>query len=288
MEADDIRSIGVIGAGNMGQQIALLCALGGYKVTCQDISEAQLGKAASFAGKYLSERVAKGKLTEEETNKAQANLFYTISLEEAVKEADFVIEAAAEKLDIKREIFKKLDRICPDHTIIVTNSSYILSSEIAGVTKRSKQICNMHFFNPALIMKCVEVVKGSHTSNETVRITMDISRNLSKEPVLLQKEIYGFLVNRILQKIRKEALFLHDIGVASTEDIDKALETALGHPMGPFRLMDLTGIDLAYHVFMERYKDTYDPDDKPSPTVVKKYVKGDLGKKTGKGFYDYN
>lgn len=145
----------------------------------------------------------------------------------------------------------------------------------------------MHFFNPALVMKCVEVVNGPHTSEETAEITMELSRKLNKVPVKLNKEIYGFLVNRILAAINKEALFLFDVGVASAEDIDSAVVNALGHPMGPFRLMDLTGIDLNYYISMERYQETFDPAEKPSPTVAVKYAKGEWGEKVGKGFYQY-
>ena len=145
----------------------------------------------------------------------------------------------------------------------------------------------MHFFNPALVMKCVEVVKGPHTAEETAGAAMELALKMGKKPVLLQKEIYGFLVNRILRRIMDEALFLLDTGVASAADIDSAVVNALGHPMGPFTLMDLTGIDLSYHIAMERYRETGDPAERPSPSVVEKYVRGEWGRKKGRGFYDY-
>ncbi len=287
MDITQVKTICVIGAGNMGQQISLLCALAGYRTFCTDISEEQIEKAKQFCDEYLPGRVAKGKLSQELADQARTNLSFTTSLEDAVKETDFVIEAAVEKLDVKRNLFQKLDELSPAHAILATNSSYIVSSKVADATHRPDKVCNMHFFNPALVMKCVEVVQGPHTSEDTIHVTMELSRKLNKEPVLLKKEIYGFLVNRILQKIQIEALFLHDVGVASVEDIDSAVENALGHPLGPFRLMDLTGVDLRYHVLMENYIETMDPSDKPSPTVVEKYVKGEWGKKTGKGFYTY-
>ncbi len=287
MKVDEIKTICVVGAGNMGHQISTLCALSGYKTVCVDISEAQLEKARNFVEKYLPERVAKGKLTSEQADGTRERLHFTGSLEEAAQEADFVIEAAVEKLDVKRTLFKKLDQLCPPHAILATNSSYIVSSKVADATARPDQVCNMHFFNPALVMKCVEVVKGPHTSEETAGVTMELARGLNRVPVLLQKEVYGFLVNRIIKQIHLEALFLLDTGVASAEDIDSAVVNALGHPMGPFRLMDLTGIDLSYHVGIERYMETMDPADKPSPTVVAKYVRGEWGRKKGKGFYDY-
>ncbi|HSW36120.1 MAG TPA: 3-hydroxyacyl-CoA dehydrogenase family protein [Candidatus Limnocylindrales bacterium] len=287
MNVDQIKKICVVGAGNMGHQISLQAALCGFKVSCTDISEEQLAKAKKFTETYLPGRVAKGKLTEEQASRAQANLVFTRDLHEAAKDADFVIEAATEQLPLKRQLFKELDRICPPHTILATNSSFLISSLVADATTRPDKVCNMHFFNPALVMKCVEVVKGPHTSEETAQITMDLTKKLQKVPVLLHKEIYGFLVNRILAAINAEALFLYDTGVASFEDIDSAVVNALGHPMGPFRLQDLTGIDLAYHIMMGRYRESGNPEDKPSPTVVEKYVKGEWGEKTGKGFYNY-
>lgn len=287
MKAQAIKNICVIGAGNMGHQISLLCALAGYRTICMDQSEAQLQKARQFVHNYLPGRVAKGKLTAAQAEQARSNLSFTVSLEEAAQEADFVIEAAVEILAVKRELFKMLDRICPSHTILATNSSYIVSSRIAPVTARADRVLNMHFFNPALVMKCVEVVKGPHTAMETAAKTMELARRLGKKPVLLYKEVYGFLVNRILRAMAQEALLLLDGGVASAQDIDSAVVNALGHPMGPFRLMDLTGIDLSYYVSMEQYQQSLNPADRPSPTIVEKYVRGEWGRKSGKGFYEY-
>ena len=288
MKLEDIKTICVIGAGNMGHQIALCCALAGYKVECTDISQEMLDKAETFARTYLPERVAKGKLSQELADSALANLHFTTSLEEAAGKADFIIEAAVEKIEIKRRLFADLDRIAPPQAILATNSSYIVSSKVADVTKRPDKVCNMHFFNPALVMKLVEVVQGPHTSEETAQVAMDLCVKLGKTPVWLKKEIYGFLVNRILTALVDEALFLADIGIATPQEIDLAVTNALGHPMGPFRLMDLTGIDLAYYSSLEHYQTTRDPKDKPSPLIVEKYVKGEWGKKTGKGYYTYD
>jgi len=287
MKIEDVKKICVAGAGNMGHQIALLCALSGYETFCFDLSAEQMNMAEAFVKQYLPDRVAKGKLSQEQAESAAARIRFTTILEHAASGADFVIEAIIEKLQPKRELFEKLGQLCPPHAVLATNSSFIVSSQLADVTGRPGQVCNMHFFNPALVMKCVEVVKGPHTTAETATLTMELAHRLGKVPVLLQKEIYGFLVNRILAKITEEALFLLDTGVASAEDIDKAVVNALGHPLGPFRLMDLTGIDLAYHIGMERYMQTSDPKEKPSPTVVEKYIKGEWGRKKSKGFYQY-
>jgi len=282
-----VRNICVVGAGVMGQQIALAAALAGHRVRCQDVSEEALCRASRFAEQYLAERVAKGKLSAEEAERARAGLQFTPDLAEAAGDADLVIEAVIEKVAVKREVFARLDSVSPPGAVLATNSSYIVSSRLADATSRPEKVCNMHFFNPALVMKLVEVVKGPHTAQETVDVVMDVARSMGKIPVLLHKEIEGFLVNRILSAIRNEALFLYETGVASYEDIDAAVVHGLGHPMGPFRLLDLTGIDLSYHVTMERYRETGNPAHKPSPTIVEKYVRGEWGRKTGKGFYEY-
>lgn len=283
-----VNNICVVGAGNMGHQIALAAALAGFRVSCVDINQEALDKAMEFTRNYLPGRVAKGKLSEEAARQAQDNLSFTTELEEGAQDADLVIEAVVEKLAVKRQVFAQLDEMCPAHAILATNSSYIVSSKIADATKRPEKVCNMHFFVPALVMKLVEVVKGPHTSQGTVDTVMQVAEQMGKIPVLLQKEIYGFLVNRFVAAIKNEALYLYDMGIASHEDIDKAVVHALGHPMGPFRLMDLTGIDLTYHVAMERYQETGDPRHKPSPIIVEKYVNKEWGRKTGKGFYDYS
>ncbi len=283
----EVNNIAIIGAGNMGHQIALCAALSGFKVKCIDTNPDILNKAIQFVDNYLKERVLKEKLSEEVANQAHSNIAFVSTIEEATQNADLVIEAIIEKLEIKRTLFAELDRICPVHTILATNSSYIVSSKIADATNRPDKVCNMHFFNPALVMKCVEVVKGPHVSDETAKTVINVAQKMSKTPVLLHKEIYGFLVNRLLQATRQEALKLLDMGVASFEDIDTAAKNGLGYPMGPFELLDLTGIDLAYYVGMEKYQESGDVSDRPSPTVVEKFSKGEFGKKVGKGFYEY-
>jgi 3-hydroxybutyryl-CoA dehydrogenase len=283
----EIKKIVVVGAGNMGHQIALCAALSGFQVKCTDSNADILNKAIQFAENYLNERVSKGKLTEEAAKQARENIAFVATIEDAVADADLVIEAIIEKLAIKRKLFAQLDKLCPSHTILATNSSYIVSSKIADATSRTDKVCNMHFFNPALVMKLVEVVKGPHVSDETVEVVMNVANRMSKTPVLLHKEIYGFLVNRFLQATRQEALKLFDMGIASYEDIDIAVKNGLGYPMGPFQLLDLTGVDLAYHTAMEKYSESGEAADRPSPTIVEKFTKGEWGKKVGKGFYKY-
>ncbi len=288
MNIDDVKNIAVIGAGNMGHQISLHCAIRGYKTTCTDVSEEVLKKAEAFVDNYLPGRVKKGRLTEEQAKQARENITFVPTLEEAVKDADYVIEAVLEVVDLKRKIFKDLDEKAPPHAILATNSSAIVSSRIADVTNRPEKVCNLHFFNPALVMKLVEVVQGPHTSDETAEISMALCEKLDKVPVHLKKEVDGFLLNRIFGAIGREAQWLLEMGVASFEDIDKACVYGAGHPMGPFRLMDLTGIDLAYTMGMEAFKATGDRSALPTPSVVERYVKGHYGQKTGKGWYDYS
>lgn len=283
-----IKNICVVGAGNMGHQIALQAALSGFNTSCTDVSEITLGKARDFASNYLAERVKKGKMSQEAADEVQARIQFTASLEEAAASADMVIEAIVEILEVKRDLFARLDKICPPHAIFGTNSSYIVSSRIADATSRPDKVLNIHFFNPALVMKLVEVVKGPHVSDETVEAVYEVSRQLGKTPVLIKKEIYGFVVNRIFSALTKEACYLLDQEVASIEDIDIAVKNGLGHPMGPFELLDLTGIDLEYDVLMAKYQKTMLLEDKPSPAIVARYAKGRFGRKTGAGFYDYN
>lgn len=287
MNIEDIKKISVIGAGNMGHQISLQCALKGFDTVCTDVNPEVLKKAEAFADSYLAGRVAKEKLTEEQARAARARISFTQDLNEAVKDADYVIEAVLEVLDIKRKIFADLDRMAPDHAILATNSSAIVSSKIADATKRPDKVLNLHFFNPALVMKLVEVVQGPHVSDETAQVSMALCERLDKIPVHVKKEVKGFLLNRIFLRIFEEAEWMLEMGVASQEDIDKACVFGAGHPMGPFRLMDLTGIDLAYTMCMESFKETGDPARLPKPSLTAHYTKGEYGQKTGKGWYDY-
>jgi 3-hydroxybutyryl-CoA dehydrogenase len=288
MTVNDIKKICVVGAGNMGHQISVLCAIHGYKTTCTDIVPDILKKAEKFADTYLPGRVEKGKLTKEQAEAARKNISFTLDLKEAVKDADYVIEAVVEVLDVKRKIFADLDRLAPSHAILATNSSAIVSSLIADATQRPSKVVNVHFFNPALVMQLVEVVKGPHVSDETAQISYDLCTKLEKVPVLIKKEVDGFLLNRIFLSIYKEALWMLEMGIATAEDIDKACVFGAGHPMGPFRLMDLTGIDLYYTMCMERFRKTGDFADLPAPSLTEKFVQGFHGEKTGKGWYDYS
>ena len=287
MKSEDVKTISTIGAGNMGHQIATLCAVKGFKAFCTDVDQKMLDKARNFFDSYVASRVEKGKLGAEEAEKATANIRFTPNLEDAVGAADLVIEAVTEVLDIKRDLFARVDKMAPAHTILATNSSYIVSSKLACVTGRAEKVCNMHFFNPALAMKLVEVVKGEHVSEETASVVYQVSEKLDKIPVMVMKEVEGFLLNRILRAIRLEAYWLLEMGIASYEDIDKACVYGAGHPMGPFKLNDLTGLDLSFIQAVEKFKATGDAANLPYPSLVERYSQGKYGQKTGEGWYRY-
>ncbi len=287
MPIDDVKNIGVIGSGAMGSQIAMVCALAGYNTSVCDAVPEAVKKAEAWATKWLEERVAKGRLTAEQTAAARRRLTFATSLQAAAGKVDFVIEAIIENQDAKRACFAELDKACPPSAILATNSSSILSSRIANATKRPDKVLNMHFFNPAVVMELVEVMGHPGTSEESIAITMELSRHIGKTPVRVRKEIPAFIANRILHAVANEALRLVEKGVATPEEIDLAVTKGLRYPMGPFRLMDLTGIDVGYYVRMERYRQSGDPADRPHPLIVEKFEKGEFGQKTGKGWYEY-
>lgn len=282
-----IDNVTVIGCGTMGNQIAMQAALCGYRVKIYDLKQEMLKKAEKFAGDWFNSRTAKGKMAQEAAAEAQSRLVFTDCLEEAGTGADLVIEAVPDILEIKKQVLSGIDHCTPDHTIYASNSSYIVSSLFADAVKRPEKVVNFHFFNPALVMQLVEIVKGPHVSKETVDTMMEFAVSIKKTPVLVKKEIYGFVVNRIFSAVTKEACYLLDQDIASAEDIDLAVRKGLNHPLGPLELLDMTGIDLEYHVLMERYRTTGNPADKPSAAIVEHFAKGEYGRKTGKGFYRY-
>ncbi|WP_394137955.1 3-hydroxyacyl-CoA dehydrogenase family protein [Cytobacillus oceanisediminis] len=288
MNANDVKQITVIGSGQMGHQIGMLFALGGYETIIQDVNEAALKDAESKLQAIMDKWVAKGKLSQDGKQAAFSRLRFSQSLEESVKHSDLILEAVTEKLDVKKDVFSKLEQYAPSHAIFATNSSTIVNSLIADVTNRPDKVVNMHFFFPPLLMDCVEVVMSEESSEETAQIAMDVCKQINRTSVLLKKEISGFVANRILGALQKEAVALYEQGIADYKDIDIICRKALNHPIGPFELMDLSGLDVAYYVMDQRYRETGDPDDKPFACVAEKVEKGELGRKTGKGWYEYN
>jgi len=282
-----IKKVAMVGAGTMGNQIAMQVAISGYDVTCYSRKETTVANAKNYSDGWFAKSVEKGKMTAEEADQTKSRLKFTTDLKEAVTGADIVIEAVSDVLKTKQDILHEMDQYTPDHTIYASNSSYIVSSLFADSVKHPENVLNVHFFNPALVMKLVEVVQGPHVADATVETVFEFIKSISKTPVLVKKEIYGFIVNRIFSAITKEACYMLDQGVASIEDIDIAVKNGLGHPMGPLELLDMTGIDLEYDVLMERFRMTGQLSDKPSPAIVERYARGEYGRKTKKGFYNY-
>jgi 3-hydroxybutyryl-CoA dehydrogenase len=282
-----IRHLLVVGSGAMGSQIAMVAALAGYRVTVQDIARDMLDHAKEQLTERMRVAVTKGKSSAEETQAALARLVFTTDLDTAAADADFVIEAATERLDIKQQIFERLGRSTPAHAILATNSSTLGSSKVATASGRPEQVCNLHFFNPALVMKCVEVVRHEGTSAATVETTLELARRLGKQPVLINREIPGFVANRLMGAVQREALTLYTEGVASYEDIDTTAKTALGHPMGPFELMDMVGLDVIQFISEATFAETTHDADRPHPAITQLVSEGRLGRKTGEGWYRY-
>ncbi|MGJ9405874.1 3-hydroxyacyl-CoA dehydrogenase family protein [Nesterenkonia aurantiaca] len=284
---DTIDDVLVVGAGAMGTQIGAAFALAGYTVTTGDLAPEALDQSRDEAQRRLRRLAEKGAFSSEEVDSALERMTYTTDSLEAARTTDFVLEAAVERIDIKRELFAALDEAAPEHVILATNSSTIPSSLLMDATARPDRVCNMHFFNPALVMNCVEVVRNPQTSDATVEAALGMVDRLGKQPVRLNKEIPGFVANRLLGALRNEALRLEADGVASYQDIDVAARTALGHPMGPFELMDLVGIDVSYLIRLSEYEQSGDPADLPHPSVQKLYEQGRYGRKNGRGWYEY-
>ena len=284
---EEIRSVVVLGAGTMGSQIAAVSALAGYTTSLVDIQQKQLDQAREQLRQRLDRDVDKGRRDRGAVDEAWSRLALTTDRDRVAASADLVIEAAVEDLSVKRSIFADLDRVCPPHTLLVTNSSNIVSSRVADATGRPGKVCNLHFFNPALVMACVEIVPHEGTDPETVEAASAFVESLGKTPVKLKREVPGFLANRLLNALRREALDLYEGGVADFEDIDLAAKTALGHPMGPFELMDLVGIDVVHLIRLAEYEQTGDPAALPARSIREKYEAGDFGRKTGRGWYEY-
>jgi len=279
--------LAVIGAGSMGAQIAQQAALHGVDVRLQDKSAEQLRKALESNRGHVMRRVEKGKLGQAEAELALSRVHTATDLAEAVAGADFVIEAVFEDLQLKRSVFAELDRAAPPETVLASNSSTMGISKIADATSRPERCVNVHFFYPVLVMDLVEVVRGPHTSDDTVERAMAIVREMGRTAVLVNKEIDGFIVNRILHAATQEAYRLLDAGVASFQDIDTAVEKGLNWPMGPFRLGDFSGLDVTYNARLHMYRTTGDERFRPSPQLEAKVKAGKLGRKSGEGWYSY-
>jgi 3-hydroxybutyryl-CoA dehydrogenase len=281
----DIKNIMVIGSGLMGSGIAQVSAQAGYNVIMNDVKMEFIDKGFNFISKILDGQVKKGKITAADKDAALSRISKSPSIEDA-KKADFIIEAAFENFEVKKSIFKELDAVCHKDVIFATNTSSIPITSLATTVKRSDKFIGMHFFSPVTLMRLVEIIPGLKTSEDTVKTTQKLALNLKKETVRV-KDVPGFLVNRINAAFRSEVFTCLLEGVASLEDIDKAVKLGLNHPMGPFELNDAVGLDISLNVFRTLYDGYKDKKFRPPLILEKMVLSGDLGKKTGKGWYDY-
>lgn len=281
-----MKTIGVVGAGTMGSGIAQVLAQKGFGVVMQDISQQALERGLAAIDRQLARSVSKGRMTETEKQEVLDRLKTTVSVSE-FSDCELVIEAASENMDIKKEIFKQLDQACRPTTILATNTSSLSISEIAQVTSRPDKVIGMHFFNPVPVMKLVEVIRGLATGADTVAAVMKLAEELGKEPVEV-REAPGFVVNRLLIPMINEAVGVLADGVASAEDIDKAMKLGANHPIGPLALADLIGLDVCLAIMEVLHSEFGDDKYRPHPLLRKMVRGGLLGRKSGRGFYCYN
>jgi 3-hydroxybutyryl-CoA dehydrogenase len=281
----EIKTIAVIGAGTMGRGIAHVAALGGYRTILEDLLPNALRRAESEIRTNLDKAVTLGKVAADDAEAAVGRLEYADSVESAAREADLVIEAVPEELESKIEIFTLLDKVCRPSTILASNTSSLSVTEIAGVTYRAKKCLGMHFFNPVHKMKLIEIVRAQETDDETLAAAIDVGKRMGKETVVI-KESPGFITSRINALIGNEAFHMLQEGVASAEDIDKALKLGLNHPMGPFEMVDLVGLDTRLHILNYLHQ-TLGEKYRPAQILVDYVATGRLGRKTGRGVYSY-
>jgi len=282
----EIKKVGVVGCGAMGAGIAQVCAQSGYQVMVSEINEELLNKGLTSIKNFLTKGVDKGKVTQEEKDATLSRLTGTTSTKD-FSDRDIVIEAAVENMELKKKIFAELDGICPKHAIMATNTSSLSVMDVAAVTKRPDKVLGLHFFNPVPLMKLLEIVRTVVTSDETLETAQAFGRSLGKN-VITAKDTSGFIVNRLAVLYQLEAIRMLENGVATAEDIDTGTTSGLGHPMGPLTLNDLVGNDVLYFIANILYEDTKNPAYAPPNLLRKMVTAGWLGRKTGKGFYEYN
>ena len=281
------EQVAVIGGGQMGSQIAALSAMAGYETELYDNDKENLEYRYDFVEENIKNLVKKNIFDVDKLEAYKSNLKLSYSLEDVIKDKSFVIEAVVERFDVKLEIFKKISKILNENVVMATNSSFIQASEISQHCDHPQRFINMHFFYPPIRMDLIEISYPDNVSKDTLLRTKTISENMGRSVVVLKKETPGFIVNRMLAALVDEAYELYDEGIAEFEDIDLAIKKGLNHPLGPFELSDYSGLDIHYYAKLKKFNESGNPKDKPKKFLEERVLKGDLGVKTGKGFYEY-
>jgi 3-hydroxybutyryl-CoA dehydrogenase len=281
------EKIAVIGGGQMGSQIAALAAMAGYETSLYDENEENLEYRYKFVEENIKNLIDKKIYSEDKLDAYKKNLELKFTLEEVIHEKSFVIEAVVERFDVKLEIFKKISSLMNDEVVMATNSSFIQASELSKHCNHPERFINMHFFYPPIRMDLVEISYPDNVSKNVLKRTKTVSKNMGRSVVVLKKETPGFIVNRMLAALVDEAYELYDEGIADFQDIDIAIKKGLNHPLGPFELSDYSGLDIHYYAKLKKFKESGNSKDEPKKFLEQKVLNGDLGVKTGKGFYEY-
>jgi 3-hydroxybutyryl-CoA dehydrogenase len=281
------EKIAVIGGGQMGSQIAALAAMAGYETSLYDENVENLEYRYEFVEENIKNLIDKKIYSEDKLDAYKKNLELKFTLEEVIHEKSFLIEAVVERFDIKLEIFKKISNLMNEEVVMATNSSFIQASELSKHCNHPERFINMHFFYPPIRMDLVEISYPDNVSKDVLERTKTVSKNMGRSVVVLKKETPGFIVNRMLAALVDEAYELYDEGIADFEDIDIAIKKGLNHPLGPFELSDYSGLDIHYYAKLKKFKESGNAKDEPKKFLEEKVLNGDLGVKTGKGFYEY-